>query len=58
MAQFAKVDKDNNILRIEEVANSVITDSDGNEQEQAGINFLTQLYDGGWYRQIKDEEII
>jgi hypothetical protein len=52
MAHFAKLDKDNKVLGVEVVVNSVITDSDGNEQEQVGIDFLTQHNGGvGWYKQ-------
>jgi len=52
MAHFAKLDKDNKVLGVEVVVNSVITDGDGVEQEQLGISFLTQLYGGvGWYKQ-------
>ena len=52
MAHFAKLDKDNKVLGVEVVVNSVITDNDGNEQEQLGINFLTQHNGGvGWYKQ-------
>ena len=52
MAHFAKLDESNIVTGVEVVVNSVITDGDGAEQEQLGINFLTQLYDGvGWYKQ-------
>ena len=45
MAHFAKLDKDNKVINIEVVANSVITDSNGQENEQIGINFLRELYE-------------
>ena len=52
MAHFAQLDSTNNIIRVEVVNNNVITDADGNEQEQVGIDFLTNLYGGvGWYKQ-------
>ncbi len=52
MAHFAKLDNKNKVISVEVVVNEVITDSDGNEQEQVGIEFLTQLYNGiGWYKQ-------
>ena len=51
MAHFAKLDSTNNVIGVDVVVNEVITDGDGVEQEQLGINFLTNLYGGGWYRQ-------
>jgi len=43
MAHFAKLDENNVVLAIHVVNNDVIT-IDGVESEQAGIDFLTQLY--------------
>ena len=52
MAHFAKLDATNNVIGVHTLNNIVITDSDGNEQEQLGIDFLTQLHGGtGWYKQ-------
>ena len=52
MAHFAQLDSTNNVIRVVVVNNNVITDADGNEQEQVGIDFLTNLYEGvGWYKQ-------
>jgi len=52
MAHFAKLDSTNTVIGIHTLNNEVITDVDGNEQEQAGIDFLTQLHGGiGWYKQ-------
>ena len=52
MAHFATLDNKNIVTNVEVVSDAVITDSDGNEQEQLGINFLTTLYGGvGWYKQ-------
>ena len=52
MAHFAELDTTNNVIKVHVVNNEVITDADGNEQEQLGINFLTQLYNSaGWYKQ-------
>ena len=52
MAHFAQLDSTNNVIRVETVNNNVITDADGNEQEQVGIDFLTQHNGGvGWYKQ-------
>ena len=48
MAHFATIDNSTNkIINVEVVNNSVITDSDGNEQEQLGIDFLEQIHGGG-----------
>jgi len=43
MAHFAKLDENNNVLAVHVVNNDVIT-VDGNESEQAGIDFLTSLH--------------
>jgi hypothetical protein len=43
MAHFAKLDENNNVLAVHVVNNDVIT-VDGNESEQAGIDFLTDLH--------------
>ena len=43
MAHFAKLDENNNVLAVHVVNNDVIT-IDGNESEQAGIDFLTGLH--------------
>jgi len=51
MAHFAKLDKTNTVISVEVINNEVITDEDGVEQEQLGINFLTSLYGEGWYKQ-------
>ena len=52
MAHFAKLNSNNIVIGVEVVVNSVITDGDGVEQEQLGIDFLTQLYGGIiWYKQ-------
>ena len=51
MAHFAKLDKNNKVINVEVINNEVITDSDNNEQEQIGIDFLTELHGGGWYKQ-------
>jgi hypothetical protein len=52
MAHFAKLDRYNNVIAVHVVNNVVITDVDSNEQEQIGIDFLTELYGGtGWYKQ-------
>ena len=43
MAHFAKLDENNIVLAVHVVNNDVIT-VNGIESEQAGIDFLTQLY--------------
>jgi len=43
MAHFAKLDENNNVIAVHVVNNDVIT-IDGNESEQAGIDFLTSLH--------------
>jgi hypothetical protein len=43
MAHFAKLDENNNVLAVHVVANEEIT-INGIESEQAGIDFLTNLY--------------
>ena len=39
MAHFATLDELNIVTQVDVVANDVILDGDGNEQEQLGINF-------------------
>jgi hypothetical protein len=52
MAHFARLDETNNVIRVHVLNNAVITDSEGNEQEQLGVDFLTQHNGGaGWYKQ-------
>ena len=52
MAHYAELDSTNNVLKVHVLNNEVITDSDGNEQEQVGVDFLTNHNGGvGWYKQ-------
>jgi hypothetical protein len=52
MAHFARLNETNTVISVEVVNNEVITDIDGNEQEQVGVDFLTQHNGGvGWYKQ-------
>jgi hypothetical protein len=52
MAHFARLDETNKVIRVSVVNNEVINDTDGNEQEQVGVDFLTQHNGGvGWYKQ-------
>jgi len=44
MAHFCKLGVGNIVLEVHVVNNEVITDSDGNEQEQLGVDFLNNLY--------------
>ena len=45
MAHFATIDNSTNkVIRVEVVNNAVITDSNGDEQEQLGIDFLISLH--------------
>ncbi len=48
MAHFARLNEENIVVRVHTLNNEVITDSDGNEQEQLGIDFLTDLHTGIW----------
>lgn len=50
MAHFAKLDKDNNVISVHPVDNDVII-IDGSESEQAGIDFLTNLYNHDLWKQ-------
>ena len=44
MASFAKLNLNNIVERVESVVNKVLEDSNGNEQESIGIDFLKKLY--------------
>tara|TARA_Y100001972_G_C7652629_1_gene328277 strand:- start:1043 stop:1438 length:396 start_codon:yes stop_codon:yes gene_type:complete len=43
MASFAKIGMDGRVLEVVSVANEVLLDDAGNEQEVLGINFLEEL---------------
>tara|TARA_R100001230_G_C5545779_1_gene74992 strand:+ start:207 stop:575 length:369 start_codon:yes stop_codon:yes gene_type:complete len=51
MAHFAKLDAYNNVVQVYVVANPVITDKDGKEQESLGVDFLNKTIGVGWYKQ-------
>ena len=51
MAHFATLNESNIVIRVEVINNDVILDGDGVEQEQLGIDFLTELYGAGNYKQ-------
>jgi hypothetical protein len=44
MAHFAKLDDNNKVLEVHALANYVIADENGDEQEQLGIDFLTKIH--------------
>jgi hypothetical protein len=44
MAYFAKLGTGNIVERVISINNSVITDSNGVEQEQLGVDFINKLY--------------
>jgi len=44
MAYFAKINSENIVETIISINNSVITDSNGVEQEQLGVDFINKLY--------------
>ena len=46
MASFAKIGLNNKVIQVVSVVNDVLKDSNGVEQEQLGIDFLTNIY--GW----------
>jgi hypothetical protein len=48
MAHFAQIDDNNIVTNVIVVANSECLDSDGNESEEIGINFCTNLLGGRW----------
>ena len=44
MAYFAKLNDNNEVIGVHSVANILLVDGDGNEQESLGVEFLTKLY--------------
>ena len=44
MAHFAKLDSNNKVIHVSVVNNSDILDSDGNENEQLGVELLTKIH--------------
>ena len=44
MAHFAKLGKGNKILKVHVINNEVITDNNGQEQEQLGVDFLNKTH--------------
>ena len=48
MAHFAELDENNVVLRIIVVANPVLLDENGEEQEELGKTFCEELFGGKW----------
>ena len=48
MAHFAEIGLNNTVVRVIVVNNNVLTDADGNESEQLGVNFCRDLFGGTW----------
>ena len=44
MASFVKLNSENKVIKAVSIANDVITDANGVEQESIGIEFLRNLY--------------
>jgi hypothetical protein len=44
MAHFTQLDENNIVISVHVVANHVIADSDGNDDEQKGIEYLQKIY--------------
>jgi len=44
MAYFAKLGTGNIVQQVISINNAVITDANGNEQEQLGVDFINKLY--------------
>jgi len=51
MVHFARLDKNNKVIEVQALNNEVITDENNVEQEQLGIDFLSNLHNGGWWKQ-------
>jgi len=51
MGTFAKIDENNKVIQVLSLNNEVMIDSDGNETEQLGVDFLVELYGGGLWKQ-------
>lgn len=56
MAHFAKLDKTHHVIDVVVVNNEVLLDSDGNEQEQLGIDFLINITGHSWWVQTSYNE--
>jgi len=48
MAHFSKLDENNKVVQVLVVSNEITTPDGVNEDEQLGIDFLSNLYGGVW----------
>jgi len=48
MAHFAKLDNNNTVEEVIVVHNNELLDENGNESEQKGVDFCTNLFGGRW----------
>lgn len=48
MAHFAELNENNEVLQVVVVHNAELTDENGQESEQKGIDFCTNLFGGRW----------
>lgn len=48
MAHFAELNENNEVLRVIVVANPVLLDENGDEQESLGVAFCNELLGGTW----------
>ena len=52
MANFVEIDSTGTVVKIHVISNEVLTDENGDEQEQLGIDFITEMNGGiGWFMQ-------
>jgi len=51
MAHFATINESNVVTQVDVINNDVMTDNEGVEREQLGIDFMTELYGAGTYKQ-------
>jgi len=54
MVRYAKLDENNKVIVVTLLKNEAITDENGNEQEQLGIDYLNNLLGGVWKQTFKD----
>ncbi len=57
MAYFSEIGSDNIIVRVISVANNVITNSSGDEEESIGVDFCHSLLGGTWKQTSYNGEI-
>ncbi len=51
MAHFARLNENSIVTEVRVLANAVITDKDGKEQEQLGIDWLVKRHGTSWWKQ-------